>query len=51
MIKLIIITGQKCFSNYVAQSSYLIIQTKHLNALFEYNIETKEYSEFVETQK
>ena len=48
MIKFIIIIGRKCFSK-VAQSNYLIIQIKLLTALFEYNIETKEYSKFVET--
>ena len=51
MIKFTIIIGRKYFSNYVAQSNYLIIQTKLLNYLFENNIETKEYSKFVETQK
>ena len=50
MIKFTIIIGRKYFSNYVAQSNYLIIQTKLLNSLFENNIETKEYSKFVETE-
>ena len=49
MIKSVIIIGRKYFSNYVKQSNYLIIQTKLLTALFKNNIETKEYSKFVET--
>ena len=44
MIKFSIIIGQKYFSNYVAQSNYLIIKTKFLLALFKNNIETKEYN-------
>ena len=44
MIKFSIIIGQKYFSNYVAQSNYLIIKTKFLIALFKNNIETKEYN-------
>ena len=51
MIKFVIIIGRKYFSNYVKQNNYLIIQTKLLTALFKNNIETKEYSNFVETQK
>ena len=51
MIKFIIVIGRKCFSNYVAQSNYRIIQTKLLTTLFKNNIETKEYSKFVKTQK
>ena len=51
MIKFTIITGRKYFSNYVAQSNYLIIQTKLLTALFKNNIEAKDYSKFVETLK
>ena len=49
MIKFTITIGQKYFSNCVTQSNYLIIQTKLLTALFKNNIETKEYSKFVET--
>ena len=49
MIKFTILIGRKCFSNYVTQSNYLIIQTKLLTTLFENNIKTKEYSKFVET--
>ena len=49
MIKFIILIGRKYFSNYVTQSNYLIIETKLLTALFKNNIETKEYSKFVET--
>ena len=51
MMKLTVIIGRKYFSNCVTQSNYLIIQTKLLTALFKNNIETKEYSKFVETQK
>ena len=51
MIKLIIVIGQKHFSNHVAQSNYWIFQTKLLTALFKNNIDTKEYSKFVKTQK
>ena len=51
MINFIIVIGRKYFSNYVAQSNYWIIQTKLLTALFKNNIETKEYSNFVKTQK
>ena len=51
MIKFTIIIGRKYFSSYVTQSNYLIFQTKHLNVLFKNNIETIEYSKFVETQK
>ena len=51
MIKFSIVIGRKYFSNYVAQSNYWIIQTKFLTALFKNNIETKEYSKFVKTQK
>ena len=50
MMKFTIIIGRKYFSNYVTQSNYLIIQTKLLTALFKNNIETKEYSKFVETE-
>ena len=49
MMKFTIIIGRKYFSNYVTQSNYLNIQTKLLTALFKDNIETKEYSKFVET--
>ena len=49
MIKFTIVIGRKYFSNYVTQSNYLVIQTKLLPALFKNNIETKEYSKFVET--
>ena len=49
MIKYIITFGRKYFSNYVAQSNYLIIQTKLLTALFKNKIETIEYRKFVET--
>ena len=49
MIKFTIIIGRKYFSNCVTQSDYLIIQTNFLTALFENDIETKEYSKFVET--
>ena len=49
MIKFTIIIGQKYFSNYFTQSIYLIFETKLLTALFKNNIETKEYSKFVET--
>ena len=49
MIKFAIIIGRKYFSNNVTQSNYLIIKTKLLTALFKNNIETKEYSKFVET--
>ena len=38
MIKFFIVIGRKCFSNYVAQSNYWIIQTKLLTALFKNNI-------------
>ena len=51
MIKLIIVTGQKYFSNYITQSSYLIIQTKLLTTLFKNNNETKEHRKFVKTQR
>ena len=50
MMKFTIIIGRKYFSQYVTQSDYLIIQTK-LTTLFKNNIETKEYSKFVETEK
>ena len=49
MIKFAIIIGRKYFSNNVTQSNYLIIKTKLLTALFKNDIETKEYSKFVET--
>ena len=49
MIKFTIIVGRKYFSNYVTKSNYLIIQTKVLTTLFKNNIETNEYSKFVET--
>ena len=48
MRKFNIMIGRKYFSQYVTQSDYLIIQTK-LTTLFKNNIETKEYSKFVET--
>ena len=51
MIKVTIANSRKYFSNYVAQSNYLIIQTKLLTTHFKNNIETKEYSKFVETYK
>ena len=47
MIKFIIVTGQKHFFKYVAQSNYLIIQIKLLTAFLKNNIETIEYSKFV----
>ena len=49
MINFTIIIGRKYFPNCVTQSNYLIIQTKLLNGFFKNNIETKEYSKFVET--
>ena len=49
MIKSTIVIGRKYFSSYVAQSNYLIVQTKFLTALFKTNIETKEYRKFIET--
>ena len=49
MIKFTIRIGRKYFSNYVTQSSYSIIQTKRLTALFKNSIEAKEYSKLVET--
>ena len=39
MMKFIIVTGRKYFSNYVAQSIYWIIQNKLLTALFKNNIQ------------
>ena len=51
MIKFIIVTGRKYFSNYGAQSNYLIIQTKLLSTFFKSNIETKVYSKFVKSKK
>ena len=48
MMKFNIMIGRKYFSQYVTQSDYLIIQTK-LTTPFKNNIETKEYSKFVET--
>ena len=51
MIKFIIVIGRKCFSNYVAQNNYWIIQTKLFAAFFKNNNETKEYSQYVKTQK
>ena len=51
MIKFIIVIGRKYFSNYVAESNYGIIQTNFLTALFLKNIETKDCSKFVKTQK
>ena len=51
MIKFIIVTGRKYFSHYVAQINYRLIQTKILTARFKNNIETKEYSKFLKTQK
>ena len=44
MINFIIIIGRNYFCNCVAQSNYLIIQTKILTAHLKNNIETKEYS-------
>ena len=51
MVKFIIIIGQKCFFNYIPQSSYLNIQTKLLTALFKNNFEIKNIVSFVETYK
>ena len=49
IIDFTIMIGWKYFPNCVTQSNYLIIQTKLLNGFFKNNIETKEYSKFVET--
>ena len=49
MINFTFVIGRKYFSNCVTQSNYLIIQTKLLNGFFKNNIETKEYTKFVET--
>ena len=51
MIKFTIANGRKYFSNYVAESNYLTIQTKLSTTHFKNNIETKEYSKFFETYK
>ena len=51
MIKFIIVVGPKYFSNYVSQSNYWFIQANLLTALFKNNIETKEQSKPVKTQK
>ena len=48
MMKFTIMIDRKYFSNCVTQNNYLIIQTKLLTALFKNNIETKDYSKFVE---
>ena len=42
MSKLIIVTGRKYFSNYVAQNNYWIIQRNLLTDFFKNNIKTKE---------
>ena len=50
--KIIILIGRKYFSNCVVQSNYLIIPTELLTALFfKKNIEAKDCSKFVKTQK
>ena len=49
MIKFTIIIDRKYFSNHVTQSSYLIFEDKLLTVPLKNNIETKEYSKFVET--
>ena len=41
----------KKFINEIGQKYFRIIQTKLLTALFKNNIETKEHSKFVKTQK
>ena len=50
-MKFTIMIGRKYFSNCVTQNNYLIIQTKLLTTLFKNNIETREYSKFVEAQE
>ena len=41
MIKFIIVTDRKYFSNYVTQSNNGIIETKYLTIIFENNNEKK----------